>query len=119
MCLHDRSYAFSNNFIRLLPSVPFISHQAAEWWRKAAALGNADADSKLDRLKQLALATPGMPVVVTGLAARPELNGRSGTVQAGAAIKPGRILVLLDGGATPMAIREANVRMPDGLASFC
>ena len=55
---------------------------------------------------------PGMPVVVTGLTASPQFNGRTGLVQ-GPAPRPGRLAVLLDGDTKPTSLREANLRRAD------
>ena len=88
--------------------------QAAEWWRKAAAQGDAKASGNLQIMLQWALDTPGMPVVVTGLTASPQFNGRAGLVQ-GPAPKPGRLAVLLDGDSKPTSLREANLVKADGV----
>ena len=52
-------------------------------------------------------------MVVTGLAASPQFNGRTGLVQ-GPAPRPGRLVVLLDGDTTPTSLRETNLRKADG-----
>ena len=94
--------------------VPRDLRQAAAWWRMAAAQGNAEASTNLQTVLRWALGTPGTPVVVTGLAASPQFNGRAGLVQ-GPASRPGRLVVLLDGDAKPMSLREANLRKADGV----
>ena len=108
--------------------------QAAAWWHKAAAQGYPDAHTNLERLVHYSLATPGMPVVATGLGASQQglpaqFNGRAGLVQ-GHAPRPGRlavlldgpgrhcfpgeIMVLLDGDDMPTSFFEANLRKADG-----
>ena len=93
---------------------PTDLRQAAAWWRRAAAQGHAGATTVLDKLAQWPLGMPGTPVVVTGLAASPQFNGRTGIVQ-GPATKPGRLAVLLDGDTKPTSIRETNLRKAAGL----
>ena len=61
------------------------------------------------------LSTPGTPVVVTGLTASPQFNGRAGVVQ-GPASKPGRLAVLLHGDAKPTSLRDTNLRKADSAA---
>ena len=87
--------------------------RAAEWFRKAAAQGQAEASTNLERLAQAPMTTLGTPVVVTGLTASPQFNGRTGLVQ-GLAPRPGRLAVLLDGDNKPTSLREANLRKADG-----
>ena len=82
---------------------------AAEWWSKARAQGNTGASIALAAIAHAALDTRGTPVVVTGLAANPQFNGRVGIVR-GPATKPGRLAVLLDGDAKPSSLRTANLR---------
>ena len=60
------------------------------------------------RLAQAQLQQPGMPVVVTGLTASPQFNGRAGLVQ-GPAPRPGRLAVLLDGDTNPVLLRQADL----------
>ena len=55
-----------------------------------------------------AAGSAGTRVVVTGLTASPHVNGRRGIVR-GAADKPGRVAVLLDGDAKLTSIREVNL----------
>ena len=116
----EQGYAAAQHNLGLMHfqghGVPRDLRQAAEWWRKAAAQGDAGASNNLEAIRQCALGTPGMPVVVTGLAASPQFNGRAGLVQ-GPASRPGRLAVLLDGDTTPMSLREANLRKADGGAA--
>ena len=85
--------------------------EAGKWLCLAARQGSMDAEHQLSMLATWPLSTTGMPVTVAGLAARPELNGRRGTVQqAAATTKPGRLPVLLDGHAKPMSIKAVNLR---------
>ena len=79
-----------------------------------AARGDAEASTQLAAIAQWPLATPGMPVVVTGLTASPQFNGRTGLVQGARAPRPGRLAVLLDGDTTPTSLRVANLRKADG-----
>ena len=64
-------------------------------------------------IPQWPLDTPGTPVVISGLAASPQFNGRAGLVQ-GPAPRPGRLAVLLDGESKPASLRETNLRKADG-----
>lgn len=52
---------------------------------------------------------PGTAVVVTGIASRPELNGRRATVQSFDAAS-GRCAVLVDGMETPMKLKPINLQ---------
>ena len=72
------------------------------------------ASANLEAILKLARGTPGTPMIATGLAASPHFNGRVGLVQ-GPATWPGRLVVLLDGDATPTPLREANLRKADGV----
>ena len=71
-----------------------------------------NASTNIEAILQCSLASPGMPVVVTGLTASPQFNGRAGLVQ-GPAPRPGRLAVLLDGDTKPTSLREANLRRAD------
>lgn len=92
---------------------PADMRPAVEWWCKAAAQGNTHATAMLQGIPRFPLEMVGVPVVVIGLTASPHLNGRTGIVQ-GPAANPERLLVLLDGEAKPMSLRERNLRKADG-----
>ena len=85
--------------------------EATMWLREASEQGQPGAAEKLDDLMRLPMVMPGTPVMVAGLSARPQLNGRVGTVHGlPSASRPGRVTVLLDGETSPVSIREGNLR---------
>ena len=57
---------------------------AVSWLRKAAGQGHAGAADSLASIGKCPLTTKGVPVVLTGLTAKPEFNGRTGIVVASA-----------------------------------
>ena len=90
--------------------------EAATWLRLAAAQGNAEAQSALDRFDTFPINTRGMRVQVFGLTSANGLaaNGRHGLVQ-DQLTKPGRAAVLLDGDTQPTSISTTNLHKAGGL----
>jgi hypothetical protein len=66
------------------------------------------AGSTTDELNALSY-VPGVKVILHKLRTKPELNGQTGTVVSGLSLETGRVGVLLDQAAKPIAVKPENV----------
>ena len=99
--------------------VPQDFAEALQWWQSAAEHGYENALKALDQLQQHNLVpTPPPGTAVTAIlltsAAGSKHNNKPGIVVTpadGTAVKPGRVVVLLEGAATPISFKLMNLRV--------
>ena len=97
---------------RIAPKDPAAG---CRWFQLAAAQGNSNGIANLESMQESNLIPtppPGTAITTTLLtsAASSKYNNRSGVVVTIAAIKPGRVGVLLDGEPNPISLKLKNVQ---------
>ena len=97
--------------------VPKVDRDTAIAWLARAANGKHNFKPAQQALIQVykKMSKPGTKVEIAGLATATILNGRRGVVvatdaSAATGLAPGQVMVLLDGGTQPKAVKMENLR---------